>query len=190
MRIKALFLTALLLATSPALGVSFHEPAARAHWECVPYARELSGIQIYGDAHTWWDQAEGRYARGSRPRVGAVLSFIPHGGMLLGHVATVTGIIDERTIRVTHANWSPINGERGQVEHDVEVLDVSEAGDWSAVRVWFAPSEGLGSTAWPTNGFIYPVAAASRSVATSTTVSILKPTGRLNYLGKMLQHLK
>ena len=30
--------------------------------QCVPYARQVSGIRIYGDAHTWWDQAEGRYA--------------------------------------------------------------------------------------------------------------------------------
>jgi surface antigen len=189
MRVKAIFLTALLLATSPALGVSFSEPAPRAHWECVPYARELSGIQIYGDALTWWDQAEGRYARGNRPRIGSVLSFIPHGAMQLGHVATVTRIIDDRTIRVTHANWSPINGERGQVEHDVEVIDVSEAGDWSAVRVWFAPSDGLGSTAWPTHGFIYPGGAPSRPVVV-TAVAALKPTGRLNYLRKMLLHIK
>lgn len=40
--------------------------------QCVPYAREVSGIQIYGDAHTWWDQAEGKFKRGKRPKVGAV----------------------------------------------------------------------------------------------------------------------
>ena len=27
--------------------------------QCVPYARQVSGIRIFGDAHTWWDQAEG-----------------------------------------------------------------------------------------------------------------------------------
>ena len=31
------------------------------------------GLQIYGDAWTWWEQAEGRYARGTRPEVGAVI---------------------------------------------------------------------------------------------------------------------
>ena len=32
--------------------------------QCVPFARAASGIQIYGDAWTWWDQAEGRYQIG------------------------------------------------------------------------------------------------------------------------------
>ncbi|MGC8159731.1 hypothetical protein ACP3WZ_24715, partial [Salmonella enterica] len=32
--------------------------------ECVPFARAASGIQIYGDAWTWWGQAAGRYRRG------------------------------------------------------------------------------------------------------------------------------
>jgi hypothetical protein len=35
--------------------------------QCVPYARQVSGIQLYGDAHTWWDQAAGRYDRGFTP---------------------------------------------------------------------------------------------------------------------------
>ena len=42
--------------------------------QCVPFARAASGIQIYGDAWTWWDQAEGRYQRGETPRVGAVVA--------------------------------------------------------------------------------------------------------------------
>src|SRR3546814_5614904 len=29
--------------------------------QCVPFARAASGIQIYGDAWTWWGQAEDRY---------------------------------------------------------------------------------------------------------------------------------
>ena len=29
--------------------------------QCVPYAREHSGIKLFGDAYTWWDQAEGKY---------------------------------------------------------------------------------------------------------------------------------
>ena len=43
--------------------------------QCVPYARRVTGVQIYGDAHTWWSQAEGRYAKGSVPKVGAVMAF-------------------------------------------------------------------------------------------------------------------
>ena len=123
--------------------------------QCVPYARQVSGIALFGDAHTWWDQAEGRYARGSRPRVGAVLSFRPHGAMVLGHVAAVSRVLDSRTVLLRHANWSPINGRRGQVENDVRAVDVSPDNDWSEVRVWYAPLGGLGTTHWPVNGFIY-----------------------------------
>ncbi|WP_407070592.1 CHAP domain-containing protein [Novosphingobium taihuense] len=124
--------------------------------QCVPYARDVSGIQIYGDALTWWNQAEGRYARGHRPKPGAVMSFAPHGRMELGHVAAVSRVIDSRTVLLRHANWSPIDGRRGQIEDNVRAVDVSEANDWSEVRVWYAPIGNLGTTAWPVNGFIYP----------------------------------
>lgn len=124
--------------------------------QCVPYARDVSGIQIYGDALTWWGQAEGRYARGHRPKPGAVMSFAPHGRMELGHVAAVSRVIDSRTVLLRHANWSPIDGRRGQIEDDVRAVDVSDANDWSQVRVWYAPIGNLGTTAWPVNGFIYP----------------------------------
>ena len=123
--------------------------------QCVPYARQVSGIQIYGDAHTWWGQAAGRYRRGHTPRVGAVMSFAPHGNMLLGHVAAVSRVVDSRTVLLRHANWSPIDGRRGQIEDNVRAVDVSEDNDWSAVRVWYAPIQALGGTAWPVNGFIY-----------------------------------
>ena len=43
--------------------------------ECVPFARAASGIRIYGDAWTWWDQADGKYRRGDSPRTGAVIVF-------------------------------------------------------------------------------------------------------------------
>ena len=124
--------------------------------QCVSYARSVSGIAIYGDARTWWDQAEGRYARGTRPKVGAVMTFKPYGRMELGHVAAVSRIVDSRTVLLRHANWSPINGRRGQIEDDVAAVDVSPANDWSEVRVWFDPIQDLGTTHWPVQGFIYP----------------------------------
>lgn len=124
--------------------------------QCVPYARAVSGIRIYGDALTWWEQAEGRYARGNRPKVGAVMSFRPHGRMELGHVAAVSRVVDSRTVLLRHANWSMIEGRRGQIENDVRAVDVSPGNDWSQVRVWYAPIDNLGTTAWPVNGFIYP----------------------------------
>lgn len=133
-------------------------PAAKAedYLQCVPFARELSGIQIYGDAHSWWDQAAGVYQRGVTPVEGAVLSLPSHGAMQLGHVAVVRRIVDSRTILISHANWSPINGRRGQIERMVMATDVSDNNDWSLVRIWYAPIGKLGTTAFPVNGFIYP----------------------------------
>ena len=124
--------------------------------QCVPYARDVTGIDIYGDAHTWWDQAEGRFARGHTPREGAVMAFVPTGNMQLGHVAAVAKVIDSRTVLLDHANWSPINGRRGQIERNVKAVDVSPNNDWSQVRVWYYPLQALGTTPWPVQGFIYP----------------------------------
>ncbi len=162
------------------------------HLECVPVARALSGIQIRGDALTWWDQANGKYGRGHEPKRGAVLAFRPHGSMNLGHVATVSHIIDDRTILVTHANWSIINGKRGQIERDVKVIDASPAGDWSLVRVWYAPIQNIGTTVWPVHGFIYPDSTPSlHSVVEKdglpTNELPVRPTGHLNYLGSLLR---
>lgn len=125
------------------------------YWQCAPFAREFSGIRLFGNAASWWSQADGRYARGNSPRLGAVLSFQATGHMRAGHVAVVSEVVSERMIKVTHANWSPINGRRGQVERDVEVMDISPANDWSQVRVWYAPLAELGNSSYPTNGFIY-----------------------------------
>lgn len=123
--------------------------------QCVPYARQVSGIQLFGDAHTWWSQAAGHYSRGNAPRVGAVMAFRPHGKMVLGHVAAISRVVDSRHVLLRHANWSPISGRRGQVEKDVIAMDVSPANDWSEVRVWYDPIHALGSTRWPVSGFIY-----------------------------------
>lgn len=142
------------------------EDEALPYLQCVPYARQVSGIQIYGDAWTWWDQAEGLYNRGNRPKRGAVMSFQPYGNMRLGHVAAVSKVIDSRTVLLRHANWSPIDGRRGQIEDDVRAIDVSPNNDWSAVRVWFAPLGKLGTTAWPLNGFIYPEMVRSKAAPT------------------------
>jgi len=122
---------------------------------CVPFARMVSGIEIYGNAHTWWDQAAGKYARGAEPRVGSVMVMKAHGSMRVGHVAMVSQIVDARTIRITHANWSIINGRRGQVEENVLAVDTSANNDWSRVRVWYAPMHGIGLTSYPVSGFVY-----------------------------------
>lgn len=123
--------------------------------QCVPFARDMSGIQIYGDAHTWWGQARGKYARGSAPAVGAVMAFKPHRNSRLGHVAYVSKIVDSRNILISHSNWSLINGRRGQIERNVPARDVSPNNDWSEVRVWYHQTGALGGTHWPLHGFIY-----------------------------------
>lgn len=167
----------------PALLILCASPAAadQPYWQCAAFARQFSGIEIRGDAWTWWGQAEGRYERGNRPRVGAVMSFAPGSStMRLGHVATVTRILSSRELTVTHANWSPIGGVRGQIERDVLVRDVSEANDWSRVRVWYAPLGELGTTAWPIDGFIYPqrsrdLDAGRFQIATATVMPVAAP---------------
>ena len=158
---------AMLVSVSPS-GVS-----ASDYWQCVPFARLMSGIQIFGDAHTWWQQAAGKYQTGFTPKAGAVLCFKPTGRMRLGHVAVVSQVLTDRIIQITHANWSIIEGARGHVEQNVTVIDVSPAGDWSEVKVWYDPSRDLGSTTYPTFGFIYQDAAASKfAVAQNVAVSM------------------
>jgi surface antigen len=154
---------------SLAAAVVFLAPAGAAtadtYWQCVPFARLISGVQIFGDAWTWWRQAGGKYETGDTPAAGAVLCFKPTGKMKLGHVAVVSQVLTERVIQITHANWSRIGGSRGQIEQDVTVIDVSPTGDWSNVKVWYDPIRDLGTTTYPTHGFIYPTAAVAPQTA-------------------------
>ena len=122
--------------------------------QCVPFARENSGIEIVGNAGTWWRSAVGIYERGSRPEVGSVLNFRAGGRSRLGHVAVVTKLVNPRMIEVDHANWSAPSIGRGRISRDMAVMDVSEANDWTAVRVEVGQDDGFGSV-YPTYGFIY-----------------------------------
>lgn len=130
--------------------------------ECVPFARAASGIQIYGDAWTWWDQAAGKYRRGDAPKVGAVMVFAKTSRLPLGHVAVISRVVTSHVVMVTHANWSRFDGERGHAEQDVTLTDVSRDNDWSQVMVWYRDRDGLGSTTYPVYGFIYGTPAAKR----------------------------
>ena len=118
---------------------------------CVPYARDVSGIQLSGDAYKWWDEAAGVYPRSHVPHRGAVLVFAPHGGMSVGHLAVVTAVKGPRKILVTQANWLP-----HRIEHGQPVIDVSPRNNWTEVRVWYPPAHALGRTTYPTYGFILP----------------------------------
>lgn len=136
---------------------------ARSILQCVPFARQMSGIEIRGNAKTWWSQAEGRYDRGQTPREGSVLAMPSSGKMRLGHVAMVSKILNDREILLTHANWS----RRGGIERDVRAIDVSDKGDWSRVRIWYANNADLGTSSYPAYGFIYAGAAPETKVRTA-----------------------
>jgi hypothetical protein len=86
--------------------------------------------------------------------------------MQLGHVAVVSRLVTDRVIQITHANWSRIGGARGQIETDVTVIDVSPLGDWSLVKVWYDPIRDLGTSVYPTHGFMYQNAQAQRLAQT------------------------
>jgi surface antigen len=146
--------------------------SAEGYWQCVPFARLMSGIQIFGDARTWWAQAISKYDTGGTPQAGSVLCFKPTGRMKLGHVAVVSQVLTDRVIQITHANWSVIDGGRGQVEKDVTVVDVSPQGDWSQVKVWYDPIRDLGTTVYPTYGFIYQNAQAIAISATTSKIAM------------------
>ncbi len=62
-------------------------------WSCVPFARELTGFQISGDAWRWWDAAAGRYNRGRMPVAGSVIVLKRTGSMRRGHVAVVRRVV-------------------------------------------------------------------------------------------------
>lgn len=161
------------LAVAVVLAFSFGGAArADTYWECVTFARMFSGIQIFGDAATWWNKASGGYPRGATPQAGSVLVFKANGVMDKGHVAVVSQVLTDRIIQVTHANWSIIQGNRGKVEKDVTVVDVSPRGDWSQVKVWYDPIRDLGSTVYPTYGFIYQKAQdAAKNAAQSVAAA-------------------
>jgi len=120
--------------------------------ECVPYARNISGVQIWGDAVTWWAQAENKYARSGRPAEGSVLVLRGWNDERRGHVAVVKAILSQRMIRVDHANWM----HNGEVSINVPVIDVSAANDWSQVRVWHVPGGYWGGRIYDAQGFVHP----------------------------------
>jgi surface antigen len=134
---------------------------------CVPFARIDSGILVAGNAWQWWNNAAGLYARGSVPEPGSVLAFRSNGRMRLGHVAVVSRVINPREIEVEHANW-PAGGMRGAVARNIPVVDVSEANDWTAVRVGLGQAGGFGSV-YPTYGFIYDRPDTGTMLASSAT---------------------
>ena len=131
--------------------------------QCVPYAREHSSVKIYGDAWTWWDQAEGRFPREAVPELGAVMVLAGYSGPKSGHVAVVRSVTSSREIRVDHANWL----DDGAIYVDDPVADVSSANDWSEVRVWNIKTGAWGGRIYPVQGFIGPAGGAATDLIAS-----------------------
>lgn len=143
---------------------TYHRDANVRGISCVPFARANSGIELTGNADTWWNGAAGVYARGHQPEIGSVLDFRSIGRMRLGHVAVVSNIIAPRLLQVDQANWTGPGLPPGRVSRGVEVMDVSPDNDWTAVRVAVHGTDHFGSV-YPTYGFIYDRADTSTMVA-------------------------
>lgn len=120
--------------------------------QCVPYARAQSGIEIYGNANTWWAKAAGSFSREERPQIGSVLVLRGYNDPGRGHLAVVRRILNSREIVVDHANWL----NRGEINLDTPVRDVSANNDWSEVKVWHVPSNRYGARTYDVQGFILP----------------------------------
>ncbi|MBS0385995.1 MAG: CHAP domain-containing protein [Proteobacteria bacterium] len=142
---------------------SAYEPIARitnrrAHLQCVPFARAESGVDLHGDAYTWWNQAADRYERANTPEEGAVLVLHGYNDPNRGHVAVVKEIVSPRMIIVDHANWL----NHGEITRDVPVRDVSPNNDWSQVQVWYVPTRQWGARTYDVQGFILNVVQPAR----------------------------
>lgn len=123
--------------------------------QCVLYARDVSGISIYGNAHRWWKKAAAlRYERGVQPKPGAVLVLARTRTLPYGHLAVVKRVIDNRHIEVAHSNWGHNKATRRKLYHSMRVKDISRKNDWSRLRFWHYDSESFGNP-YVAKGFIY-----------------------------------
>ncbi|MFN3077285.1 MAG: CHAP domain-containing protein [Alphaproteobacteria bacterium] len=134
--------------------------------QCVPFARAVSGVDLRGDAWTWWEQAEQRYSRGYRPKVGSVLVFRRTNRLKRGHVAVVADVSDARSVLLTHANWGHEGDTRGVVHERQPVIDVSPNNDWTQVRLM--NRNGTYGSVYPAYGFIYQAPGGERTTTTTT----------------------
>ncbi len=85
---------------------------------CVPYARQRSGIKLYGNAATFLSRAEaGGYATGSKPVLGGIMVT----DETTGHVAVIEKIEENRVyiseqnvngLYVVSKRWLDLNDDR------------------------------------------------------------------------------
>ena len=150
----------LLAALAPAESVAeeavvIEEPRVHrlsARLQCVPYARDMSGVEIRGNAVNWWQAAAGRYDRVKTPEDGSVIVMRGYRNAHRGHVAVVRHVLSARSIIIDQANW--LNS--GEVTVNVPVVDVSPRNDWTQVRVWHIPTQTWGMRVYTVQGFILP----------------------------------
>lgn len=122
---------------------------------CVPYVRQVTGMDVRGNGRDWWHNAAGRYMRDNRPAVGSVMAFPGSGGMPLGHVAVVERIVSSREVLIHHANWGGPGIRRGSIMRGVSVIDVSDNNDWTRVRVQVGHRNDAYGRVYPVYGFIH-----------------------------------
>lgn len=157
---QLLLTLAILIVTGCTSTSGFHHEFASGYYspeilQCAPYARKVSGIQLYGDANSWWNAARYHYQRGNKPVPGSVIVLKKTSRMHSGHVAVVKDVISLREINVTHSNWGNNNYNRHIVYESMRVDDVSSANDWSQVRFW-NDEKGVAGFPYAAYGFIYP----------------------------------
>jgi len=141
--------------------------------QCVPYARAHSGVNIFGDAYTWWEKSQGVYPHSQDPKLRSVMMLTGYAGPNRAHLAVVSSVISSREIRIDHANWF----NDGAIYLDDPVRDVSADNDWSEVRVWNIRSQSWGTRTYLVRGFIGPgtgdaYAEAEQAARSSENVSI------------------
>jgi hypothetical protein len=132
-------------------------------------------VDIHGDAYTWWDKADGVYARSLDPVEGSIMVLKNYAGKHHAHVAIVRRMLSPREIRIDHANW--LND--GAIYVNDPVLDVSPDNDWTEVKVWNIRSGTWGTRVYAVQGFIGPGAPDSNPVVASYRGPAGDPIARL-----------
>lgn len=136
----------------------------RAHaGNCALYARAVTGVDLYGAAGGWWDEAAGRYQRGQAPSPGSILVFRRTRAIPSGHVAVVTKVVGPSMVLVDQSNWY-----HGRVTLGTPVVDTSPNHDWTTVAVMDLASGQFGRDN-PTYGFVYPQSGPRELVAAVDT---------------------
>lgn len=144
--------------SDPDTGINLAAASRQPGLNCAPFARALSGIDLYGAADGWWQAADGRYDRSDRPEVGAVLVLRRSDRLAYGHVAVVSRLLAPRRLLVIQANWV-----HDELTEDQLAVDVSPGNDWTEVRMWWPPANAMGGHTYPAYGFILPPAPATHA---------------------------